>query len=173
MEIEGVKTYPTTKIVGAERIRFGKNVIVDDFVFICAMDEFVIGDYVHIACFTSIIGGGRFHMGDFAGLATGCRIITGSDDFLGGGLTNPTIPSEFRSVERSHVTIGKHAILGANVVVLPGVTIGEGCAVAAGSTVSKNLDPWYVYAGSPARKIKPRPSEKILEYEGRLRAQYG
>jgi len=65
-------------------------------------------------------------MGDFSGLSAGCRIVTGSDDFLGGGLTNPTVPVEYTNVKKSFVCIERHAILGTNVVILPGVTIGEG-----------------------------------------------
>ena len=172
-EIPGVKTFPFTKIIGREYIRFGKNIIIDDFVLIYAADEHVIGDYVHIASFTSITGGGKFHIHDFACLSSGCRILTGSDDFLGEGLTNSTIPSEFRAVKRDVVTIKKHAIVGANTVVFPGVTIGEGCAVGAGSVVTRDLKPWGIYVGSPARRIKERPKDKILMCERQLREQYG
>lgn len=172
-DFPGVKTFPFTRIVGREHIRFGRNIIIDDFVFIYASDEHVIGDHVHIASFVSITGGGRCYLHDFVGLSAGTRIITGSDDFLGGGLTGPTIPDEFRACSRGVVTIGKHSILGVNTVVLPDVTIGEGCAVAAGSVVRKDTEPWGVYAGIPARRKKERPKDKILEYERRLREKHG
>ncbi len=165
-EIEGVKTFEFTKIIGLENIEFGKNIIIDDFVLIYASDEHRIGSYVHIASFSSITGGGKFYMDDFAGLASGCRIITGSDDFSGGGLTNPTIPEEFRSVERGTVKIGRHAIIGTNSVILPDVNIGEGCAVGAGSIVTKDLEPWGVYVGN--RRVKERRRDIILDYEEKL-----
>lgn len=164
--IPGVKTFPFTKLVGLEHMRFGQNVIVDDFVFMYAADEHVIGSFVHIASFCSITGGGKFYMDDFAGLSAGCRIVTGSEDFLGGGLTNPTIPDEFRAVKRGIVRIGRHAIIGTNAVILPNVTIGEGCAVGAGSIVTKDLEPWGVYIGN--KRVKERQRETILNYEQQL-----
>ena len=77
-------------------------------------------------------------------------------------MTNSTIPDKYRSVSRSHVHIGRHAIVGANSVILPCVTLAEGVAVGAGSVVTQSLDAWAVYAGSPARKLKDRPSAVIL-----------
>ncbi|MCK5569833.1 MAG: acyltransferase [Spirochaetes bacterium] len=165
-EIEGVKTFEFTKIIGLENIEFGSNIIIDDFVFIYACDEHCIGSYVHIASFSSITGGGKFYLGDFTALSSGCRVITGSDDFSGGGLTNSTIPNKFRSVNRGTVTIGKHAIIGANSVILPDVNIGEGCAVGAGSIVTKDLEPWGVYVGN--RRVKERRRDIILDYEEKL-----
>ncbi len=165
---ENVRIFPGAKIVGAEYLEIGSNVIIDDFVFIQVTEPSYIGNYVHIASFTSITGGGEFKINDFCGLASGTRVITGSDDFLGSGLTNPTVPQEFRSVTRSHVTLHKHSIIGANAVIFPGVTIGEGCAVGAGSIVTKNLDAWSVYAGTPARRVKERPSRDIRKKEEQL-----
>jgi acetyltransferase-like isoleucine patch superfamily enzyme len=172
-EIPGVRTFPFTKIVGLEHIKFGRNIIIDDFVFIYATDEHVIGDYVHIASFTSITGGGKFYLQDFASVSSGCRILTGTDDFTGGGLVNSTIPSEYRPVKRGVVRIGKHVAIGANVVILPDVEIGEGCAIGAGSVVMGDLKPWGTYLGFPARRIRERPSERILAMEKDLRARYG
>ncbi len=172
-DIPGVKTFPLTKIIGLEHIRFGTNVIIDDFVFIYATDEHVIGDYVHISSFTSITGGGRLHMSDFVTVSSGCRIFTGTDDFTGTGLVNSTIPPEYRSVTRGRVVLEKHVAIGASTVVLPNVTVAEGCAVGAGSVVTKDLDPWGVYVGSPARRVKDRPRQTILEQEKHLREQYG
>lgn len=47
--------------------------------------------------------------------------------------------------------------LGTNVTVLPGVTIGRGCIIAAGAVVTKNCEPNGMYAGVPARRIKDLP----------------
>lgn len=46
--------------------------------------------------------------------------------------------------------------IGTRVTVLDGVTIGKGCVIAAGAVVTKNTDPYCIYAGVPARKIKSR-----------------
>lgn len=149
-----------------ERLFVGNAVIIDDFVFIMPGARTILGDFVHIASFVSVLGGGELIVEDYAGLSSGVRIYTGTDDFLGGGLTGPTVPAELRApVRRGTVHIGKHAVIGANSVVMPGVTIGEGATVGALSLVNRDLEPWTVYAGSPARPIKLRDKDSVLTAE--------
>jgi putative colanic acid biosynthesis acetyltransferase WcaF len=52
--------------------------------------------------------------------------------------------------------IGAYAWICARASVCPGVEVGEGAVLGLGSVASRNLDPWCVYAGSPARKVKER-----------------
>lgn len=169
---ENVRIYPGAKILGCEHIHIGSNVIIDDFVLIYATAPLYIGSYVHIASFTSIAGGGEVVLEDFSGLSSGVRIICGSEDFLGGGLTNPTVPLHYRKVHRSFVRLGRHAIVGANSIILPGVTVGEGAAVGANSLVNKSLAPWGVYFGNPVRLLRPRESAEILRLERELMNEF-
>ncbi|MBL0686953.1 MAG: acyltransferase [Sulfurospirillum sp.] len=159
--IPDVKTYEYTKIIGIENIDFGKYIIIDDFVLIYAKEQINIGNYVHIASFTSIIGGGGFIMEDFSGLASGCRVITGSDDFKESGFGNPTINSKFRNLKTALVKISKFAIIGTNTVILPNVTIGEGATVGANSVITKNLEPWGIYVGN--KRVGWRDKEAVLK----------
>ena len=56
------------------------------------------------------------------------------------------------------VVIGDDCWIGGHAVILPGVTIGRGCTVAAASVVTRDVEPWSVVMGSPARvvrKVKP------------------
>ena len=69
--------------------------------------------------------------------------------------------------------IGRHAFLGTNVVVLPGVTIGEGAVVGANSLVTKDLKPWTVYKGSPARETARRDSGQVKALEAKAYAGTG
>lgn len=55
------------------------------------------------------------------------------------------------------------ARIGASVVILPGVTIGENCFIGSGSVVTKDTEPGYIYIGVPAKKIKRVPPEEILK----------
>lgn len=167
------KIYSQAKIINQENLTIDDYSQIDDFVFLNAGLETKIGKFVHIASFSSIIGGGRFYMQDFSGLSAGCRIITGSDDFSGSALTNPTVPSKYTNVNVSSVVLSKHVILGTNVTVFPGVTIGEGAAVGAGCIVRKDLEPWTIYAGEKCKAIKARPKEKILELESVLFEEIG
>ena len=104
-------------------------------------------------------------MEDFSGLSAGCRIITGTDNFIEGYLTNPTVPRQFRKVKVGRVVIGKHAIIGTNCVVMPDVTIGEGATVGAGSIINKDLDPWGIYVGYNPKKIGERDKDAIELHE--------
>ena len=110
-------------------------------------------------------------MEEFAGLSGGVRVYTGNEDYLGGCLTNPAVPFPYRVPIRSFAHIKSHAIIGANAVILPGVTIGEGAVVGANSLVTKDCKPWTIYVGSPARALRPRPKERILELESQLRME--
>lgn len=163
-----VTVWPLAKIISPEVIKVGNNVIIDDFVFLMGGRSTTIGNYVHIASFASITGGGDFCMGDFSGLSSGVRVFTGHEDYRGGIMTNPCVPEPYRKAHRLFVNIGKHAVIGANAVILAGVSIGEGCAVGAGSLVKNDLPPWTICVGTPARPIKDRPRDVILQYEREL-----
>lgn len=130
-----------------------------------------IGDYVHIAPYITAIGGasGYWKMDHFSTLAAGSRVICGSDDHMGAGLVGPTIPEEFKD----HLTIApvifeKFANVGTGVVIMPGVTLAEGTVVGANSLVTKSTEPWTVYVGSPAKPVKIRPKDKMIEFARRL-----
>jgi galactoside O-acetyltransferase len=158
------KIFPWAKIVhDGSNFSIGDHSQIDDFVFINAGKMCRIGRFVHIASFVSVIGGGELLVDDFSGFSAGCRVITGTDDYTGPFMTNPTVPREFTHYELSRVTIEKHVIVGTNAIVFPGVTIGEGAAIGAGATVRRDLAPWGVYAGEPLRKIGERDREGILE----------
>lgn len=160
-QIPYVKTFEFTKIIGLENIDFGKYVIIDDFVLIYAKERIKIGNYIHIASFTSISGGGELVMEDFSAFSSGCRIVTGTDDFKGWGFGNSTVANEFRHVKTGKIHIGKFVVVGGNSVILPNVTIGEGATVAAGSVVTKDLEPWGIYVGN--RKVGTRDKDGVLE----------
>jgi len=142
----------------------GDHVAIDPFVIITTAIE--LESYIHIAPHCSIIGGegSKLIMRDFSGLAAGCRIVCGSEDYLGEGLTNPTVPVQYRVVDNSMVILEKYVTLGTNVVVHPGVTIGEGAVVGSCSLVTRDLEPWGIYLGVPAKKTGVRKKEIMLEY---------
>ena len=75
-------------------------------------------------------------------LTSGVKIVT---HFM-----NPVI----RKYERGEVYIGKRAYIGMNTLIVKPVNIGEGAIVGAGSVVTKDIPPYEVWAGNPARFIK-------------------
>ncbi len=158
--MKNVKIYPDAKIIGIEHIEFGHDIIIDDFVFIYAKKKVRIGNYVHIAAFSSITGGDEVTFSDFSTLSWGCRIFTATDDFVGSGFGNSTLPEDYRNVRRAPVSFGRFAIVGANSVILPGVTLGEGVSVGANSVVTRNLEPWGIYVGN--RRVGERDRRGVL-----------
>lgn len=167
---QDVQIWPHAKIINPESLSIGDSVIIDDFVFLMAGERTELGSFIHIGAFTSVAGGGILVMEDFSGLSGGVRLYTGNEDYSGNSLTNPAVPAPWRTPTRSKVHIGKHAIVGANAVILPGVTISEGAVVGANSLVTSDLEPWTVNVGSPAKPKKARPRETILKLERELRA---
>lgn len=158
--------HPTARIVGDGPISYGDPVLIDDFVLIVARAPISIGHHVHIACFASITGGERVEIGDFASVSQGARLLTATDDFQGSGFGNSTVPAEYRNVRRAPVTIGRFCVVGANSVVLPGVTLGEGATVGACSVVTRDLKPWGVYIGN--HRVAERNREGVLAAFARL-----
>ncbi len=153
---KNVKIYESAKIIKPEVIEIGDFTQIDDFTFINGGKGVFIGRYVHIACFVSIIGGGELYLGDYVGLAAGTRIITGTDTYYGGSRMGPNIPTEQRNLIISFIKIEKEACLGTNVIVHPGVTIGEGAVIGSNSLVLRDIEPWTVNVGSPCKPIKKR-----------------
>lgn len=152
-------------IYGAENIEIGNNVRIDDFTVISAGKGGVkIGNHVHIAFQVSIVGSGRIELGDFSGVSTKVSIFSSSDDYTGRRMTNPTVPDKFRFVKCMPVMIGKHVVIGANSVILPGSVLKEGVSIGALSQVSSSLDEWSVYLGNPVKKVMKR-SKNILKLE--------
>ncbi|MFZ2448249.1 MAG: acyltransferase [Syntrophobacteraceae bacterium] len=145
-------------------VSVGNHVAIDYGVYITVAAE--INDYVHIAPYVTIIGGtdGLLRMGHFAGMAAGCRIICASDEHLGEGLVGPTIPAGYKdNLIIAPVIFENFATIGTNVVVLPGVTLAEGSVVGACSLINRNTEPWTIYSGTPARAVKSRRKDKMIQ----------
>ena len=169
-----VRIAETVVIKYPDLVSIGNHVAIDDFC--CISTGLEIGDYVHISPLCSIIGGrkSRCVLREFSGLSAGCRLVCGSDEYNGTGLTNPTVPAAYHcELKIAPVTLEKHVILGTNCVVHPGVTVGEGAAVGSCTLITRDLDPWMVYVGVPAKPVRERPRDQIIEMEERLRRELG
>ena len=150
-----------------ENICIGNNVRIDDNVIIVASNKknpVMIGNYIHIASNCYLAGSDGIDMMDFTTLAPGVLIFSGSDDYSGKKLTNPMVGNPYVGGKSGKVTLCKHVIIGAGSVVLPDVTIKQGSSVGALSLVNKDLNPWGVYSGIPAKKIKSRYKD-VLKLE--------
>lgn len=82
-------------------------------------------------------------------------VMTSNDNFLG--------RTKERFKHYKGVTIKDGARLGLGAVILPGIEIGEEGVVAAGSVVTKNVDPQSLVMGSPAKRIRDVAKEQLME----------
>ena len=154
---EDVRVHSTCVMVGLENIAFGDHVRIDGFTsLIAGAGHIRLGSHVHIASYVLLSGGEGIELSDFSGLSHGVRVYTRSDDYTGAALTNPTIPEAFLNLDKGPVLLGRHVIIGAGSIVLPGCEIAEGTAVGALSLVRSSLPGWGIYFGIPVRRLRDR-----------------
>jgi acetyltransferase-like isoleucine patch superfamily enzyme len=157
---KNVKISEKSSIYNPELISLDDNSRIDDFCLLSG--NIKIGKNVHIAAYCNLAGGKLgIEMEDFSGLAYGCHIFTQSDDYSGLTMTNPTVPENFKQETFKNVFIGRHVIIGTKSIVLPGVNLAEGCSVGAMSMLTKSTQPWGIYFGIPAKRIKDRKKDLL------------
>lgn len=153
-------------IYGAENIKIGSHVRIDDFCILSGRIE--IGDYIHIAAYSALYGGTEgIVIENFANISSRVCIYSVSDDYSGETMTNPMIDEKYKNVESAPVHIGRHVIIGSTSVVLPGVDLGEGSAFGSFSLIKENVSAWTVNAGIPCKRMKDR-SKALLELEKQM-----
>ena len=130
------------------RFSLGKNSVIESFSCINnAVGDVVIGDNTRVGLHNTIIG--PVKIGNHVNLAQGITVTALNHTF-----TNPEKRIDEQGVSTTPVAIGDDIWIGANAVILPGVTIGEHSVVAAGAVVTKDVPPHSLVAGVPARIIK-------------------
>lgn len=146
---------------GCSQISIGDNVRIDDFCIISGNVTF--GNNIHISAYVALYGAEGIVFEDFTGISARSTIYSAMDDFSGDYLIGPIHPEEYTHVTGGKVTVKRYTQIGANVLVLPNLTIGEGCAIGACSMVRKSLDAWGVYFGLPVKRMKER-SKGLFKY---------
>tara|TARA_B100001175_G_scaffold205925_1_gene174814 strand:- start:15104 stop:15667 length:564 start_codon:yes stop_codon:yes gene_type:complete len=163
----------TVRIRYPEFVEIGDNVIIDDFTYIST--SLKLHSHIHISSGCKIIGGKNafVEMFPFSTLAPNVVLSAGSDDYTD-GIATPMVSSKFKaSAIVGKIIINKHCIVGANSVVLPNVTFNEGTTLGALSLANKDLEEYKVYAGIPAKLIKPRNKINILKLEQKFYNENG
>ena len=159
-----VRVHETAILVDLEQIEIGSNVRIDPYCVLSAAGGYLkIGSYIHIGSHNVTVGRGGVEFADFVNLSQGVRIYSVSDDYTGESLTSPMIPSHLSRTESGPVRLGRHVIVGSGSVILPNLTVGDGCAVGALSLVNESLPDWGIYAGIPVRRLRARSQRLLID----------
>ena len=146
----GSKIYPSVRMDTPPYRRFslGQNSVVESYSCINnAVGDVIIGDYTRIGLHTTIIG--PVTIGNHVNLAQGITVTALNHNF-----SEADKRIDEQGVSTGQVVIGDDVWIGANAVVLPNVSIGRHCVIAAGAVVTKDVPDGCVVAGIPAKIIK-------------------
>ena len=131
--------------------RLGKGSMIDYQTYFRYPWKISIGDDVSInrGCEfygSMLAGNAHITIGNYCALGPRVRVLSATHDHR-----RLNLPDTAASV-----TIGNHVWIGAGATILPGVKVGDGAVVAAGSVVTRNVAPFSIVAGNPARFLKTR-----------------
>jgi maltose O-acetyltransferase len=121
----------------------GNNLAVQFPVCITEADHLHVGDDVSIAAFVHVRAVAGVHMGNRVMVASHVAISTVTHDYAS--------PQMWKSAITSPIRIEDDVWIGAHAVILPGITIGRGAVIGAGSVVTKDVPPFAIVTGVPAR----------------------
>lgn len=146
--LNGLKSLYLRIVFGA---KVGRRIVYYPGVWVFTGRNLTLGDDVDLAKGVLITTGGGVSIGDRTLVGYGTSILS----------ANHRIPEKPGRIfdaghEKAAVTIANDVWIGANCTILPGVAIGEGAVVAAGSVVTKAVPPFTMVGGVPARVIKER-----------------
>lgn len=130
------------------RFRLGRKSVIESYCCINnAVGDVTIGDHTRVGIHCTVIG--PVCIGNHVNLAQGITVTALNHNFAD---SNRKIDEQ--GISTKSVVIGDDVWIGANAVILPGVTIGRHVVVAAGAVVTKDVPDYSLVAGVPAKEIK-------------------
>lgn len=113
------------------------------------------GDYVRVdTSYAHMI-----YIGDYSHITSGCRLLCHQRDLTGYRVGDNAAELGYRLGE---IHIGKGVMVGMETMIMPGVNIGDGAIIGARSMVTKDIPPYTIAVGSPARVVKQIPSRVLV-----------
>ena len=147
------------RIYSPHKISIGDNVRIDDFCILSG--DITLGSHIHVSPYVALYGALGIEFEDYTGISAHSVVYSAMDDFGGDYLVGSVHPEELTNVTGGKVLIRKFSQIGVNCVVFPNLTIGEGVAIGACSLVTKDVEPWGIYIGTPVRRIKERNRKMV------------
>lgn len=125
-----------------------------------------IGDYVRI----DLQHANMIYIDEYAHITSGCRLLCHQRDLKDYHVGDNTAQFGYRKGE---IHIGRGVMVGMETMIMPGVTIGEGAIVGAGSLVTHNIPAWTIATGRPARVVKAvKEKDEISMGGGKIENNY-
>lgn len=114
------------------------------------------GDYVRMdTSYADMI-----YIGDYTHITSGCRLLCHQRDLTGYCVGDNAADLGYKTGE---IHIGKGVMVGMETIIMPGVTIGDGAIIGAGSIVTRDIPAWTISTGRPAKVVKEIPERIIGE----------
>ena len=136
--------------------QLGENVYMFGSSEVLAPFRLVISGNCHIGRYCQIDARGDIHVGTNVVIAGHCLLITADHDPEDSGFAGRV----------GSITIADRVWMGSRSIILRGVTIGEGAVVASGAIVTRDVPPWSIVAGVPAKVIGKRSTDQTYEIDG-------
>lgn len=153
--------------------RFGKGVIIENGVMVFNPETISIGDNVYVGHNTILKGYHKNEMtiGDDTWIGQMCFLHSAGGIEIGRAVGigpcvkvltsvhkegDPTKPVLVNQLEFGKVRVGDGCDIGMGALILPGIDIGEGAIVGAGAVVTKDVEPYAVVVGNPAKHLRDR-----------------
>ncbi|MBR8833178.1 MAG: acyltransferase [Stigonema ocellatum SAG 48.90 = DSM 106950] len=161
----GVHIFKNVRIDGRghhnNRIVIGERVALERGVEIGALENtsLHIDEGTFIGSYVCLAGPGDIKIGKHCIIAAHSGIFANNHNFA-----DVMQPIRYQGVTRKGIIIEDDCWLGHAVTVLDGVTIGKGSVIGAGSVVTKNIPPFSVAVGVPAKVIRSRNSQELVKY---------
>lgn len=131
--------------------QIGENVYILNSVDILSPSNVEIGRFTCINKFSRLDGHGHLSIGNYVMIGPYCEILSATHNYK-----NKSIPMLKQGIQRKTTVIGDDVWIGTKSIIMPGVYVGNGAIVGAGSVVTKDVPQNAIVAGVPARVIKFR-----------------
>lgn len=148
------------------RLKNPENTTVPFLIF--PMDRVKVGDFTYgfLEVYSWDTENEKLEIGSFCSIAPSVKFLLGGNHEMSKLSTFPFkffFENKVEATSKGPIIIGDDVWIGVNSIIFSGIEIGRGCVIAGGSVVTKSFPPYSVVGGNPARLIKKRFGDDVIE----------